>query len=167
MRPVSHTPNVTAGLKWPPLTAPSAETRTASARPWASATPSTPPVSAPWRCPPRMTAPMPTKKNRNVPSASAARTEVRRFGIGSSSVDSSRSDDTHVSGRSTLVLSEPRTEDRPIEEQRHDDDDRHDHEEHEKLEARCADDGGSSGEMAPAEGLEPPTPALGRRRSFH
>ena len=77
MRPVIQTANVTAGLKWPPETAPSAETSTASARPWASATPTSPPLVSPV-CWPSTTAPIPTKKKRKVPIASATRADDSR-----------------------------------------------------------------------------------------
>src|SRR4051812_17066786 len=63
IRVASQRPNVTAGLKWPPDTAPSAETITASASPWAKATNVRSPAEA--------TAAMPMKKKRNVPKNSA------------------------------------------------------------------------------------------------
>src|SRR3954468_10712850 len=73
MLPVNQTPNVTAGLKCAPETAATALTSTARTTPWASATASRPPGSRPIDSAntPTDTEPMPTKKNRNVPIASA------------------------------------------------------------------------------------------------
>src|SRR6266550_554295 len=68
--PAIASPNVVAGLKWPPESPPKAETATESPRPCASAmaTRLSPPVA--------MIAPAPTKKNRKVPATSARRARI-------------------------------------------------------------------------------------------
>jgi hypothetical protein len=66
---VTHAATVTAGLKWPPETWPTADTMVAMARPWARATATRdPPSMLPWVT---MIEPAPMKIRVNVPTTSA------------------------------------------------------------------------------------------------
>ena len=71
--PATARPNVTAGLKCPPESAPNAETATASASPCASAMGTTSAVGVATDV---TIAPAPMKKNMNVPAASASSARV-------------------------------------------------------------------------------------------
>ena len=118
MRPVDQTPKVTAGLKWPPETAPSGGDHHGQRQAVRERHPDQPPLVSPVNCP---------------------------------QYDGTDADEEEEEGADRLGNQDGR-------ESRHDGAD---------LSVRIRRRKRTRWDVAPAEGFEPPTPALGRRRSIH